>query len=361
LTETVVQHGPEAINRFKMHRLRRPNFPRRGVLLLLPSLGNSFDMYLVNEDGHVQNSFAAVYARAGIEVWGFSPRTTFLNAGDCAGPMNCSPVLNWNLQTIVDDVTYIRSRIATAAPGHKPAIGGLSMGAAAGIAVVNAHPNDYAALLAWEGSLVTENAAYQAHALNFCNQFSGMVGAGLAVDDQSLPLVKQVAQLAEAAPNAPFAIPIPGFPPGLTNYQALVLILSTPNPIAPSPRPGFISAAGDVMNGTFTYAAPDRVFASVAAFDEVTSNAATRDLYCSLAGVDTAHTSNLQNFTKPVMIIKGGQGFGPIMDELPGKLGSTSVTTIGLDGYGHVDHSLSPNHWFVLELPVGLWLEQVFP
>jgi len=359
LTETVVQDGPETINRFKMHRLRRLILPRRGVLLLLPSLGNNFSMYLVHESGDLRNSFAAVYARAGIEVWGYTPRSSLLKAGDCAGPVNCAPALNWNLQTTVNDVTYIRSRIAALAPGGKPVVGGLSMGAAAGIAVVNQHPNDYAALLAWEGSLVTDNPVFRAHALNFCNQFGGALGAGVAVDDQSLPLVKQVAQLAQAAPNAAFPIPIPGFPPGLTNLQALVLILSTPNPIAPSPRPGFISAAGDFVAGTFTYASLNRVFANLAVFDDVTANGVMRDLYCSLAGADTTHTSSLQNFTGPVLVIKGGQGFGSIMDELPGKLGSTSVTVKRFEGYGHVDHLLSPNHWFVLELPVGLWLEQV--
>ena len=43
LTETVIQHGPLDINRFKMSRLRRAHLPSRGVLLLLPSLGNNFN------------------------------------------------------------------------------------------------------------------------------------------------------------------------------------------------------------------------------------------------------------------------------------------------------------------------------
>jgi pimeloyl-ACP methyl ester carboxylesterase len=361
LTETVIQDGPLPINRFRMHRLRRQILPNKGVLLLLPGLGNRFESYLTSEDGDVTKSFAAFYAKTGFEVWGLSPRETGISAAACApgGGLDCTPALQWSLQTVVDDVAYIRSRIKAQLPARQTVIGGLSLGAVSALATVNQHPKDYAGLLAWEGSPVTGDPAIQAHAQGFCTQFSNMLAAGVAVDNQSLPFVKLVAQLAQTAPNDPFVIPVPGFPPGLTNKQALVLILSTPNPIAPSPRPGFISAAGDVAKGTLFYSDMARLTSNIAAFNDVTANRVTRDLYCALAATDTTHTANLLQFKKPVMIIQAGLGFGSIMDELPARLGSTSVTSTHIHNFGHVDHMGSPLHLWVLELPIANWLNGV--
>jgi pimeloyl-ACP methyl ester carboxylesterase len=331
---------------------------RRGNLLLLPSLGNSFRGYLFSEDGDVTKSFAAFFARLGYEVWAYSPRTSRIAAGQCGGVLDCSPALNWGLQTIVNDAAYIRSRIAAVSPGKTIALG-LSLGAVSALALVSQHPTAYAGVLAWEGSIFTAKPDILFHNQAFCNQFAGLVAAGVAVEDQSLPFVKAVAQLAKVAPNAPFAIPVPGFPPGLTNHQALVLISASPNPIAPSPRPGFITAAGDFVSDKLFYSDDDRLIGSIALFDDVTSNRVSRDLYCSLAGVETAYTANLGNFTAPAMIIKAGQGFGPIMDELRGKLGSTSVTFSANNNFAHVDHLGSPAHLFLLELPIAQWLNQV--
>lgn len=356
LTERVVQDGPLAINRFRMHRLRRPGVPNRGGVLLLPALGNNFGGYLTSEDGNVANSFAGFLARLGYDVWGYSPRETGITPGACGAALDCTPALGWSLQTVVDDAGYIRGEIKKEQPGKDPVVGGLSLGAISALAVVNAKPKDYAGLLAWEGSLVTDDPAVRAHNLPFCQQFTGLVNAGIAVDDQTLPFVKLVAQLAQAAPNDPFAIPVPGFPPGLTNRQAFLLILTTPNPVAPSPRPGFITAAGDFASGQLFHSDEARLATNIAAFNDVTANRVGQDFYCGLAGVDSKYTANLKQFKGPVMIIKAGAGFGAILDELPGKLGSNLVTVTENPTFGHVDHFGAWNHLFVLELPVAAWL-----
>jgi pimeloyl-ACP methyl ester carboxylesterase len=360
LTNTLVQDGGTAINRFTMHRLRRPAAPVRGVLLLLPSLGNNFQSsYLFNEAGDAAKSFAGILARLGYEVWGYSPRETGIAAGACGISLDCSPALNWSMQTIVSDVSYIRSRIAQALPGKLTVAGGLSLGALSALAVVNQYPESYSGLLAWEGSLITDNPAVRTHNQSFCNQFAGMLSAGIPVDDQSLPFVKLVAQLSQSAPDDPFALPVPGFPPGLTNRQAFLFILSTPNPIAPSPQPEFITAAADPAKTKLLYSSEARLAGSIGLFNDVTANRVSRDFYCSLAGVETAYSGNLKQFKAPVMIIKAGKGFGPIMDELPAKLGSKSVTFYAINAFAHVDHLGSPIHLALLELPVAQWLHSV--
>ena len=355
ITKTVIQDGPEELNRFTMTRVRRTKIPPRGVLLLAPSLGNNFGMYLFHESGDVRESFAAVFARLGYEVWGYSPRATGIAAGACSAGLDCLPALDWNLQTVVDDLEYIRSEIETAVPGKKPVVGGLSLGAISGIAAVNGNPTGYAGLLAWEGSMVSDDLGVQAHNQVFCGQYSGLLDAGLPIDDMNLPFVKAVAQLAETAPGDPFALPAP-LPPGLTNHQAFVFILSVPNPVAPSVQPAFITAAGDFATDQLYFSDEARLFANIAVFNDATANGVTRDLHCSLSGAITTYTDNLSAFTEPVLVIKAGQGFGSIMDELPGKLGSTSVTAYGINDFAHVDHMGSPAHWLTAELPIAAWL-----
>ena len=355
-TDSTVQVGENQLNRFTMHRLRRPMLPHRGVILLLPSLGNSFEMYTCHESGDIRLSFAACFATLGYDVWGYSPRSTNIAAGACAGGLDCSAALGWSLQTIVDDVGFIRAQIEAAAPGEDPVIGGLSLGAVSALAVVDQHPDDYAGLLAWEGSLVTDDPATQAHNLIFYQQFDAMLSVGMAIEDQSLPFVKLIAQLAQTAPDDPFALPVPGFPPGLTNHQAFVVVMTLPNPLAPSPRPGFTTATGDFTIDQLFFSSDARLFANLSVFNDVTSNGVARDLYGSLAGVITSYSDNLASFTGPTLIIKAGQGFGSIMDELPGKLGSTDVVTLSMEDFGHVDHFGSPYHWLLVELPIANWL-----
>lgn len=359
LIDTIIQDGPLPINRFRMHRLRRTAFPAQGAVLLLPSLGNSFQGYLFDEQGDITRSFAANLARAGYEVWGYSPRETGIAAAACGVTLDCTPALDWSIQTVIDDATYIRSRIKQVFPNSDPVIGGLSLGAITAIAVVNQYPRDYAGLLAWEGSPVSDDPAVIAHNTPFCNAYSGMVAGGMAVDSQNLPFVKTLAALARTAPNDPFVLPVPGFPPGLTNMQAFVLVLSAPNPVAPSPRPGFITAAGDFLSGQLFYSEKRRIMAAIAVFNDVTANRVSRDYYCSLAGVETAYTSKLSRFRAPVLLIKAGQGFGNIMDELANKVSSPSVTRIGINAYGHIDHLGSPLHGLQLEAPILFWLNAV--
>ncbi len=360
-TDTVVQEGADSLNRFTMHRVRRTVGGARGTLLLLPSLGNRFDQYLAEETGDVTLSFAAVFARFGYDVWGYSPRSANVPSGACAGGLDCSAALDWTLQTVLDDVAYIRARIEDASPGELPVVGGLSMGGTVGLAAVNAAPQDYAGVLAWEGALTTSDPAIRAHTLGFYQQLSGALAAGVAFEDQSLPFVKQVSQLAAVAPNDPFPIPIPGFPPGLTNRQAFVFVMTQPNPLAPSPRPGFISAAGDFTTGQFTYSDPARLQANVAVFNDSISTGILRDMYGSMAGVVPQYSDNLDAFTGKVLVIKAGHGFGSVMNELVTQLSSAQVTFRSNENFGHVDHFGSPAHWLILELQIALWLETVCP
>ena len=60
-------------------------------------------------------------------MFGYSPRAG-TTAGSCeSGAIDCSPMADWGLQTMVDDVEFIRQQIAAEYPGLKIVVGGLSM------------------------------------------------------------------------------------------------------------------------------------------------------------------------------------------------------------------------------------------
>jgi pimeloyl-ACP methyl ester carboxylesterase len=267
-TATTVQSGNNSLNRFTMTKVVKagvPNEALQGAVLLLPPLGSGFQNYEAAENGDYNNSFAAFFARRNIVVFGYSPRQTGLTAGSCeSGVIDCSPMADWGLETIGNDVEYIREQIGAQFPGLKVVIGGLSMGSVASLAALNEHPNDYAGAILIEGTIHDPDPAVRAINANFCSMFEGLLAAGVYYDGQNGPAIKALSQAAQTAPNAPTVFP--GFPPGITNHQAFVLALSAP-PVSPlTPRPGYYNLAGNFLEDRFFYANEALVHANLATF-----------------------------------------------------------------------------------------------
>ena len=109
-TVATVQFGANPLNRFLIHRVAKnaPSESLRGSILLLPPLGSGFQNYEVGENNDYNNSFVAFFAQRGFAVWGYSQRVQGLAAGACeSGSVDCAPMADWGLQTIVDDVAFI--------------------------------------------------------------------------------------------------------------------------------------------------------------------------------------------------------------------------------------------------------------
>lgn len=356
LTKTVmtVQAGNNPLDRFLITRVIKKNGQgHQGALLLLPPLGSGFQNYEVGDGGDYAKSFAGFFARRGFDVWGTSQRVQGLTAGQCeSGAVDCSAMANWGMQTILDDVAFVRSRIELAHPGEKPVVGGLSLGSIAAIAVVDAAPQDYAGAILIEGALYTENPQTRAINAGFCAFFEDQLANGVFYDGQNLPGFKLINHLAEVAPNAPS--PIPGFE-GLTNHRAWVAAMSAP-PVGPiTPRPGYFFLAGSVAEDRYFFADEPLVHANINTFVDYVPNRTVRDVNCSLAG-DRTFTSNLQSFHGPVIMFGGGHGFGPEMAETAGLLSNAQVTTNFKADYGHVDHVFSTKHMHEVEHPILAWL-----
>jgi pimeloyl-ACP methyl ester carboxylesterase len=358
-TETTIQSGANTLDRFRMIEVTKAGLPNeglQGVVFLVPPLGSGFHNYEASEDGDYNKSFVAFFARRNFAVLGFSPRQHGLTAGSCeSGAIDCSPMANWGLATILGDVTYIREQITAKYPGLKVVIGGLSMGSITSMAALNAHPNDYAGAILMEGTIHDPDANVRAINAGFCANIEGLLAAGIYYDGQSGPAIKALSQQAQVAPNAPAVFP--GFPPGITNHQAFVLALSAP-PLSPlAPRPGYYNLAGDFTEDRFFYANESLVHANLATFYDYAAFRSIRDLSCGLAG-ETTFTSNLGSFNGPVIMFAGGHGFGTAMFSTAQLLSSASVTINFKPDYGHVDGMFAENHLHELEHPILSWLLQ---
>lgn len=351
-----IQDGPNPVNRFFMHRVSRP-FPHllRGVILLLPPLASGFQNYEVGEDGNYLESFAGYFASRGYDVWGYSQRVQGLAPGSCeSGAVSCSAVANWGMATIVDDVSFIRRRIARARPFARVAVGGLSLGSMSALAVVNARPHDYAGLILLDGTLYDTNPAVRAINQGYCADFDALLGQGVIYDGQQLPGIKAAAALASVDPDGPS--PFPGFAPGYTNHQVFVSLVSAPPPSPTTPRPGYFLVAGDAETDAFTFA-NDAVFrANVLEFVDYVALRTLRDVNCSLAG-DRTWTNHLGAFRGEIFVAAGGHGFGQAMLDTLALMPKAHATVSFIEAFGHVDHFFAENRRELTEGPIREWLE----
>lgn len=353
VTEWTVQEGGNPVNRFTVHRVRKPNSYLRGALLLMPGGGSKFALYTAAEDGKIRNSFAGFFALRGFDVWGYSPRTSGLAPGACSTTVDCSPMLQWGMGTVVADALYIREQIRRVYGRFKPVIGGYSLGAMSTLAVINASPRDWKGALLWEGMLYSEDPDVLAANATVCASLKDQIADGQIWDEATYSTLQVVYGLATNDPDGPSQLP--GFE-GLTNRQAFFVLMTTPQPAPPGYVPGYTLVAGNIEGLTFS--SEERIAILIAQFNSYEPMALIRDYTCALGGERT-FTGNLGRFKAPVLAIQAGHGFGLWADDNLELLGSDEITReVDLD-FAHGDHYASPDHRQHLEQPIYNWLKQI--
>ncbi|HEX6898535.1 MAG TPA: hypothetical protein VF789_02435 [Thermoanaerobaculia bacterium] len=355
ITEETVQAGADPVARFTLHRMTKADAASRGALLMMPGGASNFAFYTADQDGKELQSFAAYLALRGVDVWGYSPRTRGLAPGACSGAVDCSGMAGWGMQSVVDDALYIRERIRQVHGADRPVIAGLSLGAMSTLALMNAAPDDWAAAVVWEGMLYSTDPVVLAANQVSCDEVEARIANGEIWDDANYPVIRLLYALATADPDGP--TPLPGFPPGFTNRQVFLALLTTPQPAPPGYVPGYTLAVGSVETG-FTYSSEARLGMLIDQLNHYEPLALIRDYTCALAG-ERIFTGNLESFTAPVYAIGGGHGFGAWMGDNIDLLGSTDVTWNYIPEFGHGDHFASPEHRRLLEEPLFQWLKRV--
>jgi len=362
-TEYTVSAGPNPLDRFKMTHLVKadPGERSQGSILLLPPLGTAFNFYEQrDEEGSPGSSMAELFALHGLDVYGYSPRYYGISAGLCeAGLIDCSIMKTWGLQSLVDDVTFIRSQIAVLHPGTKIVVGGLSLGCMTSIAVVNAHPGDYDGIVTWEGMIYSANPQVRALDQGYCSALNAQLAANLLYDDVGDSLLKQLTALARVTPAG--LTPVPIAPPGLTNHQALLSFVSVPTPGPYTGTvPNEVLLNGSVAQDRLLFASEPRLYETVSRFASYSPTALLADVTCSIAGATTTFTGNLGSFTGPLLAIGGGHAFGAYMGDQIAIFGSASKQFLLTPLFGHVDHYTTADHRTYVEEPILDFVARVF-
>jgi pimeloyl-ACP methyl ester carboxylesterase len=351
-----VQVGASPLNRFAITRVHKRRAHADGSLILLSPFLLPGAFYEISEAGGYAKSAAGRLAESGIDVWLVDQRHTGLPAGACeSGAADCSVMLDWNFDTYSDDALYALSLLRAEEPCNKPALGGFSAGANAALATLNRAPREFAGLFLYEGTFFTTDPTIAQHNAAICTDLESKLSHGIAYD-ASAAVPGLVLQLAQAAPAAPF--PIPVFPPGTTNEQAMFYVFgSPPPPGAFAPTPGFVRCITDFSTQSFVYTNEARLKLIGPLFDSYASVAAMRDLACGLGGSDDSHYDRVSEFKGDVLIYVEGTGFGPAMFDTAGLFGPRATVRIDQNAQlGEADAYFHRDWNRVFLAPLRSWL-----
>jgi pimeloyl-ACP methyl ester carboxylesterase len=358
-TKFTIADGDEALNRFDVVRVQK-----RGIgglndppLILLSPFGFQSEFWELTNHGY-DDSFVARVALAGNDVWLVDNRTAELAPGSCeSGAVDCTPLVDWGVDTGVADALYVQKLVKFFHPSKKPVIGGFSGGSSAAMATIDRHPNQFAGLFMWEGTLYTTDPAIRARNATFCAADEAQLAAGVVVDP-TVQGFKTIFELAIAAPNDPS--PLPGFPPGTTNMQALVFAFSAPNPTSPlNFTEGFIRLIGDPFAGTFSYADINRVLLLGPLIGTYAPVRFLRDSHCAMAGLDNQWSDHLSRFRGDVLVYAEGFGFNQMMVDTANLMTRANVTIDYHAEFGESDRYYNTNWVANAVTPLVSWLDGV--
>ena len=358
-TKFTVAQGDQALNHFDVVRVQK-----RGIggvddppLILLSPFGFQSEFWELTNHGY-NDSFVARVALAGNDVWLVDNRTAELAPGSCeSGAVDCTPLVEWGVDTGVEDALYVQKLVKFFHPLKKPVIGGFSGGSSAAMATIDRKPNLFAGLFMWEGTLYTADPAIRARNAAFCAADEAQLAAGVVVDP-TVQGFKTIFELAIAAPDAPS--PIPGFPPGTTNEQALIFAFSVQNSASPlNFTEGFIRLIGDPFAGSFTYADMDRVLLLGPLIGTYAPVRFLRDSHCAMAGLDNQWSDHLSHFRGDVLVYAEGFGFNQMMVDTANLMTRAHVTLDYHAEFGESDRYYNTQWVHNAVRPLVRWLPTV--
>jgi pimeloyl-ACP methyl ester carboxylesterase len=353
--------GTNPLNQFSITHVqskRGCSMLKPPVVLLSPfMLPGSF--YEITETNSYLGSAAGKLAMDGYDVWLVDQRRTKLTPGTCEqGAADCSVMADWDFDAFSSDGLLAVTMAQALHPTMKPVIGGFSAGANAALAVVNRAPHDIAGAFLYEGTFHTTDSVIAAHNLPICGQLETMLDAG-TVYDPSAQMYGAVLGLAAADPSG--ISPIPAFPPGTTNQQALLYVFSAPPPAgALSPTPGFIRCLADFSTQQFLYTNPARLFQAGPKFDNYAPLAAMRDLACGLAGLDDHHYDKVGAFHGDLLVFVEGTGFGQALFDTAALFEhAKNITIEHHPEWGEADPYFHVSWQTAFYAPLKQWLDNV--
>ncbi len=354
-----VSAGTSALDKFNIIRVKRTSLQSLAdpPVILISPFGFPAVFWEITT-GAYADSFVARIAKAGYDVWLVEGRHSQLAPGSCeSNAVDCSPMANWGVDTGIADAMFAQLLVRLHHPLKRPVIGGFSGGSSTAIATINRHPHHFSGLFMWEGTLYTNDPAIRARNADFCEDDEDLLDSGVYYDP-AVQGFKTLFALADAAPTAPS--PIPVFPPGTTNLQALLFALTLPDATNPlNFSDNFVRIIGNPITTTLTYSSLTRLMKLGPLVGNYAPVRFTRDSHCAIAGNDNNYTDNLSAFRGDVLVYAEGFGFGQMMVDTADLMTRADVTIdyraeLGeSDGYFH-------NSWVNVSVtPLIDWLDDV--
>lgn len=358
-TDYQIERGSQALNRFHVLRVRETatRHPPSSPVMLLSPFGFPAQYWELTKLGSYRDSFAARLALSGYDVWLVDSRSASVAPGGCeTGAVDCSAMADWGVELAVDDAMFVHDLVRRAHPAKRPVIGGFSGGSSTAIAAVDREPRSFAGLFIWEGTLYTADPAIRARNAAFCQQDEARLATG-AFFDASVQGFRTLFALASSSPGTPS--PIPVFPPGTTNLQALVFALSVPDPTNPlNFTDTFIRLVGDPGTGSFTYADTNRLFQLAPLIANYAPVRFIRDSHCAIGGSDASHTDGLGAFRGDLLVYAEGRGFGQMMIDTANLMPHARVTVDSHAEFGESDPYFHRDWVSVAVDPLVDWLRR---
>lgn len=362
-TVMTVQEGASTFERFdvvRLHRMGNVGKHDEPVILLAP-FGFPAEFWEASAPGSdYVDSFGPGLALEGYDVWLVDNRLAAAAPGQCeSGAVDCSPMKDWGIDTAVDDALFVTKLIkGKGSCGAKdPVIGGLSGGSSTALAAVNRHPNKFRGLFLWEGTLYTADPDIRARNAAFCQNDIAAYDAGTYFDG-SVAVFQLLFQLATVAPNDPS--PIPVFPPGTTNLQAILFALTVPDPSNPlNFTETFVRLVGNPFAATLAFSDINRVLAWGGLVGTYAPVAFIRDSHCAMGGLDDSFTDKLDKFKGSALVFSEGLGFGQMMLDTADLLERADVTIDTNPTFGESDRYSHVNWQDEALLPLVEWLDGI--
>lgn len=358
-TRLSIEFGPGELETFdvvRVHKRGLASIDDPPVILLSP-FGFQSEFWEMTQGGY-NDSFVARVALAGYDVWLVDNRSVQIPAGSCeSGAVDCAPMAEWGIDAGIADAMYVRKLVKFFHPLQKPVLGGFSGGSSTAIASVDLNPHAFAGLFMWEGTLFTQDPAIRARNAGFCAQDEALLASGVFVDP-SVQGFKLLFDLANSDPNGPS--PVPGFPPGITNLQALLFAFTLPNPASPlNFTEGFVRLIGDPFAGTLAFSDVDRLLLMGPLVGTYAPVRFIRDSHCSMGGIESQYTDNLDAFRGDVLVYAAGFGFGQMMLDTADLMTRARVTRNHQPEFGESDFYFHRDWPEVAARPLLRWLRSV--
>ncbi|WP_422381262.1 hypothetical protein [Marinicellulosiphila megalodicopiae] len=334
------QDGDNVLNQFSTKQIKREHKNKYKhkhkkalpIVILASSFNVTIDHLSISSTGKYLDSFEAVLAKAGFEVWVIEDRMLFGDASICE-QNDCSIMQTWGLDQRVEDIKWLKDHVINAG-NQEVVVGGITGGGMAAIATVNRYPDDFVGVFS-TGALYSNDIETQIHNMQSCDDFKMAQSQGVDYLNV-LEGFDPVISLARYYPEQDSPIFM-----GLTNKQTLLTILGVPGFLGKNAySASYVFGLAKTDLSDFKYVDIELFYRDYDTFGHLASVQHHLDINCAFTGERT-FTDQLEYFNGDVLLLGGGGAMTPMLVDTGDLFTQANVKVVNnpIDG-GEADNYL---------------------